>query len=263
MNDVPDTSPDSIPAEVPLPKVVNLPGAPKPLPVPPEARAIQRRIAELLDRLSRLEFFSCLDPRFLNQWLMVVSMADDYQRTIARHAGMTAACSPGCAHCCFHWVEDVNSFEAEIIAAHIRREYPDHIPALIDRCNRDSGMLERLNDLVEAKLATADPSDGARKIDPVDLLLASFHRLRRQCPLLDKKGGTCMVYQYRPLTCRMYVSFSSPSRCDPGHEGDHDVPTYLFDLEEPADGIIDALHFKFLRFEGITGLRPLLSRYLS
>jgi hypothetical protein len=61
----------------------------------------------------------------------------------------------------------------------------------------------------------------------------------------------------------MYVSFSDPFRCSPDDINEGDTPTYLFDLEEEADALIDALHFKFLRFEGDSGLRSLLVKYLS
>jgi hypothetical protein len=60
----------------------------------------------------------------------------------------------------------------------------------------------------------------------------------------------------------MYVSFSAPEQCDPAYIDNENIPTYLFDLEEGADSIIDRLHFRFLKFENDTGLRSLLAKYL-
>jgi Fe-S-cluster containining protein len=235
--------------------------AKQPLTVPAEAVEIRQTITQRLLTLRSGLFESCTDPRFGSEWEAVTRDIDRYQEAVARNAGREKTCAAGCASCCFHWVEDVNSFEAELIADLVRREMPDRVGAVVDRCERDGRELERLNAIVEAKLAAAG-RDG-EEIDPVDLLLASWYRLKRPCPLLDPESGTCLVYPLRPLTCRMYVSFSDPARCVPGRPDGRDIPTYLFDLEEEADGIIDALHFKFLRFEGDTGLRSLLGKYLS
>jgi len=246
----------------PAPLKKDIPAAPqRPLPVPEAARAIQRSIAELLETLCT-GAPSAMSPAFMAGWQEALTLADRYREEITQHAGRTVACTKGCASCCFHWVEDVNSFEAEAIAAWLVRYAPEKIPSIIDRCTRDAAALSHLNALVEAKLALLDSAQN-EAIDPTDLLLASFHRLRRPCPLLDGTTRSCLVYPLRPLTCRMYVNFSDPARCSPGAADDTDIPTSLFNLEEPADGFIDALHFKFMRFEGDTGLRSLLPKYLA
>ena len=233
----------------------------KPLPVPESARAIQRSIVVRLESLVNWPG-SALDPKFQDAWREALSLTDRYREAIAGNAKRTVTCAPGCSSCCHHWVEDVNSFEAEAIADRLKRSAPERIPAIIDRCNRDNAALVQLNALVEAKLATLDPNF-TEEIDPTELLLASFHRLRKPCPLLDGNDRSCLVYPLRPLTCRMYVSFSDPVKCGPGHADDNDIPAYLFDLETRADDLIDALHFKFMKFEGDTGLRSQLPRYLA
>jgi Fe-S-cluster containining protein len=75
--------------------------------------------------------------------------------------------------------------------------------------------------------------------------------------------GTCCVYPVHPLTCRIYVSFSEPHRCDPDYINEDAVPTALLDLEEQANRILDSLHFRYRRFGDDTGLRSLLASYLS
>ncbi len=234
-----------------------------PLPVPLSAREIQASVVGRLESLVKGDFASALDPAFQALWGEVVLLADRYQEEIGKSAGRVVACAPGCSSCCHHWVEDVNSFEAETIAWWLDRYARPGIDAVIDRCNRDGAALAQLNALVEAKLAMLEPGEAGEEIDPTDLLLASFYRLRKPCPLLDKSGRACLVYPVRPLTCRMYVSFSDPLKCAPGFADDRDIPTYLFDLEEEADALIDALHFKYLKFEGDTGLRSLLVKYLT
>jgi Fe-S-cluster containining protein len=233
-----------------------------PLPVPPLARDLQREIVRRLEHLAALELPSCRDPRFNGLWQEVLSLADRYTAAISGNAGLSVTCSAGCRSCCFHWVEDVNSFEAELLADHLRETAPDRIDRILDQCRRDRMTLESLDAIVAAKLSTLS-AVAAQEVDATDLLLASFYRLRIPCPVLDRESGRCMGYDRRPLTCRLYVSFSDPVRCVPGRPDDGGNSTYLFDLEEEADGIIDSLHFRFLRFEGDAGLRSLLWNYLS
>jgi Fe-S-cluster containining protein len=233
-----------------------------PLPVPPGAKKTHEAILRQLLALSAGNTPSCLTPEFKQNWGEVLALTDRYQREIAAASPMTMSCSRGCAACCRHWVEDVNSFEAEIIAEYVKVNCPGKTAAIMDACRYNEKRLGSLNALVEAKLAALGQARGdAAGIDPVDLLLASYYRLRLACPLLE--AGACLAYPVRPLTCRMYVSFSLPSRCAPDSINTGDVPTYLFDLEDAADAIIDKLHFKFMRFQNDTGLQSLLPKYLS
>ncbi len=233
----------------------------EPLPVPPGAKKIHDRIHKLLVVLSGSNVHSCLEPEFKRTWNTILDLIDRYQQEIASAAQLAMSCAGGCTACCCHWVEDVNSFEAEIIADYIRRRFPDKISEIAARCRNDDNRLRSLNEIVETKINALNPRGSKDALDPVDLLLASFYQLRILCPLLEQ--GLCIAYPVRPLTCRMYVSFSDPSRCSPDFINAEDIPTYLFDLDEQADSIIDSLHFKFLKFENDTGLRSLLVKYLS
>jgi len=94
------------------------------------------------------------------------------------------------------------------------------------------------------------------------LLLNLFHRQHRPCPFLDI-DGTCSIYPVRPLTCRIYVSFSDPLRCSPEYAAGAAAPGRLIDLSPTANEILDRLHFKYQRLEGDTGLRSQMIGYLS
>ena len=236
-----------------------------PLPVPPAARKTHEKIREGLAKVSRSTAQSCLEPEFIRTWKEILDLIDHYQKEIVSAAHLTISCRRGCTEgcgtaCCCHWVEDVNSFEAEFIAEHLKRVFPEKIRPILDQCRRDEETLKKLNNIVEAKLLGFNSRGLLKDADAVDLLLASFYRLQIPCPLLD--GNICIAYPVRPLTCRMYVSFSNPSQCCPDTIDKGEVPTYLFDLEEEADAMIDALHFKFMKFENDTGLRSLLPKYL-
>ncbi len=227
-----------------------------------EALCVMKSIEEELMCLERNCFPSPLDERFLTTLGRVWRLFEQYQTKIIGNSGYNISCRAGCSICCYHWVEDVNSFEAEIIADFIKRNYPHKIPAIIIQCKADCSELERLNTLVDLKIKEHYTVSTDEKIDPVDLLLNVFYQMRRPCPLLSDKGY-CMIYDVRPITCRIYVSFSDPIRCDPGYINSGAAPTCIIDLSEAANNILDSLHFRFLRFEGVTGLRSLVLKYLS
>jgi Fe-S-cluster containining protein len=233
----------------------------KPLPVPPAAAEIHNKIYARLAALETNSAGTCLLPQFKKRWGEILDLIDRYQREIAHVSAIKISCRKGCAACCCHWVEDVNSFEAEIMAAYLKARHPEKVGRIVTQCAKDENTLTDLNAIVESKLAAAGTDPAVAGLDPVDLLLASFYRLRSPCPLLEK--NRCLAYPVRPLTCRMYVSFSAPEACVPGDSDNDDIPTYLFDLDEKANEIIDALHFRFRKFKDDTGLRSLLAKYLG
>jgi Fe-S-cluster containining protein len=232
------------------------------LALPDTARQLHSRVVKILRDLEQKAPASPLDPAFTKVYFEMLGLFEQFQKEVVAHSGLTVACGKGCRTCCFHWVEDVYSFEAELIADHIRRHLPDRIERIISVCREDEGQLEIMDDVVTAKLAEVADEAEAEEIDQVDLLLASFYQLRRPCILLNDDGA-CGIYPVRPLTCRIYMSFSDPSYCDPSYINDADVRTYLCDLEEEASEILDRLHERYDRFDGDMGLRSLLYKHLS
>jgi Fe-S-cluster containining protein len=228
------------------------------IPVPEEAARIHRTIVSKLTYLEESNFSSCIDPQFRKSLNDILELFEQYQKLVLDHSSIVCTCHKGCCSCCFHWVEDVNSFEAEIIAHYIRVNMPDRIHHIISSCIEDQAELERLNTLVQERIAREQDED----IDEIDLLLSVFYQTRRLCPLCDS-DGLCMIYPVRPLTCRIYMSFSDPGFCDPSYINDEHIPTYLLNLEEGANEILDRLHFKYQKFRDDTGLRSLLIKYLG
>jgi Fe-S-cluster containining protein len=239
-----------------------LPPTLRPLLLPPEAVRIHHSIVNLLTELAGLPCDSPFDPAFATRYTRVLSLFKRFQRAVIRRSGLRVSCCNACSRCCFHWVEDVYSFEAELIAAYIREHLPAEIDRIVATCRQDEERLVDLNAIVIGKLAAAQPSQEQEEIDPIELLLASFYQLRLPCPLLTG-SGECAIYPVRPLTCRIYISFSDPRLCDPEHINDTEVRTYLCDLEDDAIELLDTLHQRFERFPGTTALRTLLAQYLS
>jgi Fe-S-cluster containining protein len=237
---------------------------PEPLPTPPAARATHARIVALLQGMAAGASRSPLVREFRRPFREFLSLLGQFQRQVVAGSRRRVSCRRGCAACCLHWVEDVNSFEAEIIAAYIRRRLPGEIPGILAACRADVAAMERLETLTTAKLRAArrDLTLGVTQIEQVDLMLASFYQLRRPCPLLDARGE-CRVYRVRPITCRIYCSFSAPQCCDPDYINDDDVPTCLINVGEDASSLLDDLHFRHDRSGGDTGLRSLLVKLLD
>ncbi|MBN1758887.1 MAG: YkgJ family cysteine cluster protein [Chitinispirillaceae bacterium] len=222
-------------------------------------------MARIIGHLTALEQATCsspLDTPFLDHWLAFLGEVDSFQQCVITHSEYTVTCSRGCADCCYHWVEDVNSFEAEIISATLKKQFPDRIEAILQTCRTDIAELERLDSLVQERLQGQNLQSPEADPDPDDLLLHVYYRMRRPCPLLHG-DGSCMVYEVRPLTCRMYLSFSDPIRCDPDYIDPETTSTCMLDLSERANAVLDRLHFTYLRHEGDTGLRSLLAKYLA
>jgi Fe-S-cluster containining protein len=227
-------------------------------------RATHRAIVETLSRMLRIEADSPLNQSFLDLHHTLLRHIDTFQHQVLRDESREPSCAKGCAACCMHWVEDVNSFEGEILADHLRRSLPERIPGILTQGQEDIGVIENLDEEVHEAMRRSrkERTQSGAEFDHVDLLLASFYRLRRPCPLLAADGG-CMVYALRPLTCRVYVSFSHPAHCDPDYAEDHDIPTVLLDLEEEANDLLDELHVRYDRFDNDTSLRSLLVRLLN
>lgn len=231
-----------------------------PLPVPPAAQAIHLSIIERLKELNNGIFKTCKDPSFQQCWEEIAVLFENYQRETSNDSRLQKTCKEGCAACCCHWVDEVRSFEAEIIADFLRKNCKAKIPSVIDHCREDIAVLGQLNGLVDQKLSVSGGDEKAR-IDAEDLLLSVFYQMGRPCPLLEK--GACIAYGVRPLTCRGYVSFSDARYCDPEHINDGKAATYLFGFEDDAMGLIEKLDEKFRMVEGEYGLRKLLVKYLE
>ncbi|MFP4165213.1 MAG: YkgJ family cysteine cluster protein [Chitinispirillaceae bacterium] len=230
-----------------------------PIPVPPAAKNIHQDIVNVLIALLDSSNTDPLDSHFRNSFTTFLSLFEDYQKAIIASSRHTKTCTKGCAWCCNHWVEDVNSFEAQIIAEYIRNNLSHKMDEIIHKCKEDLEVLKDLDRKVNRKLELLQFPTG---LDSVNLLLSSFYQLERPCPLLNE-DGSCSVYLVRPLTCRIYMSFSDPVRCSPNNINDGEVVTYLMDLEEYSNHLLDELHFRFCRHDGDTGLRSVLVKYLE
>jgi Fe-S-cluster containining protein len=230
------------------------------LSIPPSADALQKQIIHHLRHLLDLASATPAEPAFQKTYTILLELFDLFQKEVVNHSSHTIMCTKGCSWCCYHWVEDVNSFEAILIAEHLKTHFSDQIPALVRIFEDDRQQLLMLDEALKKRLALEKDNPEISCYDPVDLLLSCFYQLKRPCPLLTAKG-LCSIYPVRPLSCRIYVGFEHPDRCKPENINESDIPTYLLDLSEEARELIERLHNRYNRFK-CTALREVLGECL-
>lgn len=230
------------------------------LEIPQKASVIENEIQLVLKKLINLDVASPLEEPFNGMYFEFLELLNKFQDETIDASNYKCQCKPGCAHCCNHWVEDVNSFETILIGDFIKKNYPEKIELFIKIFEDDDKHLQLVNSIMEQKLAAEKDSEELHHLDQTDLLLASYYQLKRPCALLDENGG-CSVYSVRPVTCRIYFNFSNAEMCNPDKINDPDIPTYLVDVQEETNLLLDKLHLKFNRFKS-TGLRSSLTEYL-
>ena len=232
----------------------------KNLVIPASAHTVHKKILLLLQHLLSLNVSSPLDEEFRRKYDEFLFLFHQFQNKVLTEYAKKVTCKRGCYYCCYHWVEDVYSFEGELIAEYIRAHFPEKIEVIIMKCNEDEEHLTHLHTVMEQKLIEHQSDKEVPDIDETDLLLASFYHLALPCVFLSD-DKTCSIYAVRPLTCRMYMSFSDPELCKPEHINASEIPTYLLDLEEDANKLLDALHEKFDHYNK-SSLRSLICDYL-
>ncbi len=121
---------------------------------------------------------------------------DAYVHAALKMEDRPITCSKSCSACCRHFVSSVEPFELAALHLHIRdsENYPDILFA------------SHKNSMAYEKIANAEvPDDEAS-----DRALYRYFLRSRPCPFLEKDGA-CGVYEFRPMSCRMFFA-ESPAR---------------------------------------------------
>jgi Fe-S-cluster containining protein len=122
---------------------------------------------------------------------------DRYIEAVLATGEKPVSCRPSCPSCCAHYVTSVEPVELLFLDATLRgrADYAD-----------------RLFDMHERTLAYSrvyDPSEGD---EAEDKALHRYFLRGRPCPFLTA-GGECGVREARPMSCRMFFSYSDPRYC--------------------------------------------------
>lgn len=153
----------------------------------------------------------------------LVQIVDAALADAARRSGDWLKCKPGCTQCC-HGVFEVHLLDAARLQAGLR-QLREKDP------ERAARVQARVDDAVR-RLSAGFPGD------PQTGLLdeareAEFEDFGNDepCPVLDPASGTCDLYAWRPMTCRV---FGPPIRDDRGGLGVCDLCFHGASAEEIA-----------------------------
>ena len=137
----------------------------------------------------------------------LIQIVDAALAEVTRRSGKWLVCRPGCTQCCIG-VFAINQLDAR----RLRRGLADLEKAAPERATR---VRDRARDAVR-RLSPDFPGD------PVSGVLREGEEAERQfadfandepCPALDPETGTCELYEFRPMTCRV---FGPPVRSEEG-----------------------------------------------
>jgi len=226
----------------------------------PSAEKKHKKIESCLKSIVEGDYSSCLDEDFKRKYLELMDLFQEYQNELIAGSDMKMSCQRGCGTCCNHWVDDVYSFEAEIIADYVREKMPHMIDRITVLFHDDEVELSRLKEMLDVKFL--DNPDECEDMDPVDLLLSCFYQLERSCAFLNS-NSECSIYPVRPMVCRTYVNLGDVLNCDPDYINDQPAKTCIVDVKDEAESMLEELHFKYDRFDDERGLRSLVRMCLS
>jgi Fe-S-cluster containining protein len=232
------------------------------LPIPPSAEKIHAGIIDILRGLLDADYPDSDNEAFRQSYQKAMKLYDDYQRESVAASGDKLACREGCWICCCHYAEDVYSFEAEMIASHVRKLPAEHRARIEESCERAVYRFEGLKIILREKLSMDEIKLLSEESDPDEVLLNSYYRIRNRCPFLDD-ANRCAIYDIRPLTCRAYINLGDPSVCPPEMINEVDTVTYILDLDDEANEMLDKLHIRYEKYPGDTALCSLVLKYLS
>lgn len=134
----------------------------------------------------------------------LVQIIDAATADAARRAGKWLHCHPGCTQCCVG-VFSINQLDAERLRTGLDA-ITQSDPA------RAARIRQRVAESV-ARLTPEFPGDATTGVlDQEDPSFEDFGN-DETCPVLDPRTGMCDLYEWRPVTCRV---FGLPLRTDEG-----------------------------------------------
>ena len=128
----------------------------------------------------------------------LVQIMDAALADAARRAGDWLACRPGCTQCC-HGAFVINALDAERLKAGMRALHA-----------ADPGKADAIEQRAKAWLTEygpgfpGDAATGALGTSEAEQDLFEDFANEAACPALNPATGLCDVYEWRPMTCRVF-----------------------------------------------------------
>ena len=131
---------------------------------------------------------------FFRKYEEIVAMADSVFERVKKEYPECVTCKLECCDCCYA-LFDLSLIEGLYINYHFNNKFKGkERDRLIDRSNRADRDVHRIK-----KKAYKDLKAGEKEDD----ILMNIAEQRIRCPLLNEQN-LCDMYEYRPITCRLY-----------------------------------------------------------
>ncbi|ANA40381.1 MULTISPECIES: YkgJ family cysteine cluster protein [Geobacter] len=131
----------------------------------------------------------------LDHYGSLLSRIDDWFRACLGSSGDRIRCADGCSDCC-RGLFDITLLDAAFLRRGFDRLDPEVRGQVLDRCReRIAGLGLVWPEFDQPFILNMRPEDEWEALMPDDD--------ETPCPLLDQRGR-CLVYGYRPMTCRLH-----------------------------------------------------------
>ncbi len=151
------------------------------------------------------------EANFARELPEIVRFAKAYQEAFMRYLSAVLpqhpsgiSCRAGCGNCCHHFPMSVEPFELALFYAEIRNSR--NLLSILEKCQFRSKSYRKIFRLAEIEGIS----------DPDDFALVRYFGAGLSCPFI-LSSGSCGVYAFRPVTCRMYFSETPGKFCVPEH----------------------------------------------
>ena len=131
---------------------------------------------------------------FFDEYEDLLKLADQTFEKVRQQYPDLVACRTACADCC-HALFDLPLIEALYINYHFKRAYKGaDREAYLESVNSIDRQIHKIK-----RKANQDLKDGK----PEEDILTALAEVRVKCPLLNNEN-LCDLYDFRPVTCRLY-----------------------------------------------------------
>lgn len=131
---------------------------------------------------------------FFKRYEAIIGEADQVFETVKGKYAENVRCEKGCSDCC-HALFDLTLVEALYLNANFLERFSGKAKnAVLEHADESDRLVHRLK-----RDAFKAVKEGANAQE----ILAEMAKVRVRCPLLDDDGA-CLMYDKRPVTCRIY-----------------------------------------------------------
>ena len=178
---------------------------------------------------------------------------DGYVHAALAMEDRPVTCSKNCSACCRHFVSSVEPFELAALHLHIRNS--ENYSDLLFASHKNSTLYE--------KIANAEEPDD----EAADRALYRYFLKSRPCAFLQQ-DGSCGVYEFRPMSCRMFFA-ESPARYCAGkaiaspwnRNFQIELPQVAEEALGRCSGYLEGLDFPEELFPGVLAANALFGQY--